>query len=84
MKTQRSDEDKSKEIEKGFEGWKQQRGNPYRSVLKKSTSTLPLLPALRRPGYQWARDKAEGARSGKQRKPLRLGLAATFGLSGFH
>ena len=80
MKTQWSDEEKSKEIE----DWKQPRGNPYGHVRKNSTSTLPLLPALRRPGYQWARLMAEGGRRGKQRKPLRLGLAAPFGLSAFH
>lgn len=74
----KSDEDKSKET------CKQPRRSPYHHVKKNISPTLPFLPALRRPGYQWVRDKAEGGRKSKQRKPLRLGLLAPFGLSGFH
>jgi len=71
IKTQRSNEDKSK----GNEGlWKPQREN-YRKSALKSNSTLPSLPALRRPGYQWGRAKAEGRVRGKARKPLRLALS---------
>lgn len=70
-KTQRSSAEKSKKE------WKQQRESSHKSALK-SNSTLPLLPALRRPGYQWARAQAEDRVRGKVKKPLRLAL------SGFH